>query len=73
MIKNSFSVDFSVKNVPDCPYMKGFPCRSFKFYFERPVCMGFDGAGKLFRCCWLPSCVTDGYHDAVFYGGKLHV
>ena len=63
----------SGKKIPDCPYMKGFSCRSFEFYSKRPVCSGYDDeTGELFRCCWLPSWVKDGYHDAVFYDGKLH-
>ena len=67
------TLDDFFEKIPNCPYVN-LPCKSFDFHFKRPVCSGYDNeTGKLFRCCYLPSYVKDGYHDAVYYDGKLHV
>lgn len=55
------------KGAPDCPYFC-LPCRNFYVNLASAVCCEGD-----FRCSWLPSWVSDGYHLAVLRGGRLHV
>lgn len=62
----------SDKGVPDCPYMGGYPCRSFDFRSGESVCSSYGDRG-VDRCCWLPSWVKAGFHRVVFRGGKWYV
>jgi hypothetical protein len=74
--------NFSVgKNFPACPYMKA-PCGEFSSKDKSSVCCSFSNSSQenydfvltvsVYRCCWLPSWVKDGFHEAKFCGGVLH-
>ena len=75
--------NFSVgKNFPLCPYMKA-PCGAFVFKDRGSVCCCYSNSSQesyddvptvsVYRCCFLPSWVKDGFHEAKFYDGVLHV
>ena len=70
---------------PDCPYMKGFICDVYNAKDKGSVCcyysnsdfdeMSFDDSVNvvdMFRCCWLPSWVKNGFREVKFYDGVLH-
>ena len=72
------------KNFPLCPYMKGRPCGVFNFRDKSSGCCHYSNSDQLsfddsdadyvvmFRCCWLPSWVKNGFREAKFYRGVLH-
>ena len=78
----SFSPEGGSFGKPDCPYLKGFPCRAFIAKDKGSVCCYYSNSGEesyddncevdVFRCCWLPSWVKNGFHEAKFYNGVLH-
>lgn len=76
-----FPVPFG-KRLPSCPYMEGYLCGAFDFRFKSSVCCNYSNSFQLsyddvdsvdvYRCCWLPSWVKNGFHEAKFYNGVLH-